>query len=573
MGGGFSLIPDALTSATTPDELATLLGTSYSKIKYFYYTNPIANSYKIFFIQKKNGGRRTITAPNDKLKVLQKRLSGILAEKYRPKRSTKAFVKGSTIADNANPHCRKKFVFNIDLQDFFPSITFARVRGLLIAKPYSLTPETATVIAHLTTVDGYLPQGAPSSPLISNMICASLDYQLFSLASKNHATYTRYADDITFSFHCPLKFISKDIVEASQESYTQNHYKAQAGELLRLLIVKNGFQINNKKVRLQSSAERQIVTGLVVNKKPNVDRRYIRKTSALIHSIEKVGIQGANLIRDEKSPEKSTPVEAHIQGRLLFIHQVVGADSIVYARLANRFNVLPTKYKVPRPTHGKEEINKNIKISKFITNKCWVVEICTDLKLDDGTTQTVAIQGSAFAVNEGFLVTCAHVLTHENQDINECEVHLANDQSNLIPAKVVYRNNLKDIAFLSIEKLPPSYESFAIEHESEPNIGDQVAILGFPNKKTGSSVGYMRAKITNKYSMDEPPVKYSEVDKMLYPGNSGGPVINSANHVVGIASKGAAGSAEGQNAFIRATELSAEIEIFFKLQAEAAGKS
>jgi len=248
---------------------------------------------------------------------------------------------------------------------------------------------------------------------------------------------------------------------------------------------------------------------------------------------------------------------------------VVGAESVVYARLANRFNVLPTSYKVPRPLDKKDEMEKNIKISKFISNKCWVVEIWADETLPSGKNNLIAIQGIAFAVTEGFLVTCAHVGRQNNTDLDNCEVYLASNQNEAISAKVIYRNNGKDIAFLSLEKFPANYESFVIEDESEPSIGEQVAILGFPNKKQGSSVGFMRAKITNKYSMGEPSVEYSEVDKMLYPGNSGGPVINSSNHVVGIASKGAAGSAEGQNAFIRASELIIEIENYNKTQSDA----
>lgn len=569
MGEGTFPIPDILTSHTTPHDLAIFLGTSYSKIKYFYYTKPIADSYSTFHIAKKSGGQRTITAPNDRLKVLQKRIKILLTGIYNPKRPVTAFVKDSSLSKNAQPHCRKKFVFNIDLQDFFPSISFSRVRGLLISKPYSLSPETATVIAHLATVNGVLPQGAPSSPVISNMICASLDYQLLSLAMKYGASYTRYADDITISFHCPLEYIPQTLVDTMSSTGRINHHQAKPGTELLAIIARNGFQINTEKVRLQSCRERQIVTGLVVNKKPNVDRRYIRKTSALIHSIEKFGTQGSNLLwaaklsdtakADEQNKREGTPLEAHIQGRLLFIHQIVGPESVVYTRLANRFNVLPTNFKVPKPQEKKDELEKNIKISKFITNKCWIVEIWADKKLPDGTNEPIIIQGSAFAIAEGFLVTCAHVVSSDNVDINECEVYLASNQSEAISAKVIHRNNIKDIAFLAIENKPSPFETFVIEYEREPSIGEQVAILGFPNRKKGSAVGHIRAKITNKYPLNIPSVQHSEVDKMLYPGNSGGPVINSSNHVVGIASKGAAGTDEGQNSFINASELISEL--------------
>src|SRR5690606_21971561 len=178
--------------------------------------------------------KRKILAPDDKLKTLQSRIAGLLSKLYEPRKPAKAFIEGRSIVDNAAAHCRKSFVFNVDIKDFFPSITFGRVRGLLISKPYSLSAETATVIAHLSTVSGVLPQGSPCSPVISNMICSSLDRELHSLARKYRATYTRYADDITFSFYCPLKFIPREIVVPSLSSHGEhaNHYGSKVGDIL-----------------------------------------------------------------------------------------------------------------------------------------------------------------------------------------------------------------------------------------------------------------------------------------------------------------------------------------------------
>src|SRR5205814_3311637 len=113
------------------------------------------------------------------------------------------FIPARSILTNAKPHLRQKFVLNVDLKDFFPTINFGRVRGVLIAKPYCLLPHIATYIARICCRDNALPQGAPTSPIISNMICSRLDRQLLRLARQYRCVYTRYADDLTFSTSMP----------------------------------------------------------------------------------------------------------------------------------------------------------------------------------------------------------------------------------------------------------------------------------------------------------------------------------------------------------------------------------
>lgn len=551
MDGGISFPSLELSSGTTPDQLAAMLGTDYTKLKYFYYRGDMRQHYREFTIPKKNGGVRTILAPGEKLKTLQVRIAKRLSRMYKPRKSAKAFIDGSSIVHNAVPHCSKKFVFNIDLQDFFTSITFARVRGLLIAKPYSLMPETATVIAHLTTVGGILPQGAPSSPVLSNMLCASLDRELYTFAVKNRAAYTRYADDITFSFYCQFSYLPPAVVLTSESSGRISHYDSKVGEELSNLIIRHGFKVNQRKVRLQSFAERQVVTGLTVNRRPNVDRRYIRKTCALIHSLEKFGAEGANAVRKQKHPDSSAPLEAHVQGRLLFIRQVVGLESVVYKRLADRFNMLPIQYKVPKPVSEKMERDNNFRIGKYVLDRCWVVDVCMDVP-----GGCVVSQGSSFMIKEGLLVTCSHVLAEGKITVDECEVFRVDNPDERYKAKVLFRDSHVDLTILRIQDGLEGYESFNLEETEESNIGDRVVVLGFPNFKAGTaSVGIVKAKVSNKYPLGKPEVMHSEIDKPLYPGNSGGPVLNLANHVVGIAARGAAGNAEGQNSFIRVSEL------------------
>ncbi|WP_271043289.1 reverse transcriptase domain-containing protein [Pseudomonas sp. VB3] len=552
MNGGFLLNFLSLSPSTSPAELAQLLGTDYGKIKRLYYRGDRQRHYLAFDIPKKNGGKRRILAPSDKLKTLQSRLAFLLKKIYKPREPVKAFLDGGSIVSNAYPHCRKPYVFNIDLENFFGTITFARIRGMLISKPYSLTPETATVIAHLATINGILPQGAPSSPILSNMLCASLDRDLYSLAKRNRAVYTRYADDITLSFYCPAEFLPPGVVEYSISNGKPNHYYSRAGQELQSLVRQHGFTINFDKVRLQGPGERRTVTGLVTNQKPNVPRPYIRKTAALIHSLEKNGVEAANAIYKQKNPNSSGVLESHLQGRLLFIKQVVGESSVVYRRLAQRYNMLPIRSKVPNAPISTTEDSDNFKVGEFIKTKCWVTEISESIEDD-----LVQIQGTAFMIQGGLLVTCEHNLSYQTKErrheYDECLVYRVGEGEGVYEAQVIIRNKYLDLAVLKIKDGPDGLEHFTLEVTKEPNIGDRVAVLGFPNHKTGFHVGILKCRITNKYPLYD--VQHSEVDKTLYAGNSGGAVINSSYHVVGVAAKGAEGNPNGKNTFIRVSEL------------------
>lgn len=544
------------------DELAALLGTTYGKIRYFYYLHPTSESYSTFEIKKKSGGVREISAPSDKLKTLQGRLKVLLSEIYEPKKYVTGFVNDKSIVSNAKPHTRKKFVFNLDLQDFFPSITFARVRGLLISKPYSLDSSVATVIAHLVTVNGKLPQGGPCSPVISNMICSSLDRKLKSLAVKNRAEYTRYADDITFSFYDDLEYVASDIVQVLKGDELPNHYFARCGRSLERLITDAGFKVNYLKVRLQGRYERQVVTGLVVNKKPNVNRQYVRKTGAMIHSIEKNGLEEARRIYSEKiiKQEKNNgsvkgeeikipPVEAHIQGRLLFLKQVVGLESQVYRRLALRFNLLGLKYRVPLGISKNKFSEDFRKFTKWYDSKCWVVEVEGDIhgEFECG-------QGSGFMISDQVLVTCSHVLDLKGVKLNEATVYQASSRSRSYKANLLYRDDHRDIALLKISADKAQFDYFDVESLVLADVGDEVSILGFPKDKLGAqSAGNQRAFVRNKFPMSG--VSFLEVDKELYAGNSGGPVLNQDSRVVGIVGIGNDGEYCDHSRFICVSEL------------------
>jgi RNA-directed DNA polymerase len=182
-------------------------------------------------------------------------------------------VVGKNIVDNAQRHKKKRWVLNIDLDNFFPSINFGRVRGMFLKKPFYVPESVATLLAQICCYGNNLPQGAPTSPIISNMICAKMDSELQDLAWTCRCFYTRYADDITFSTTLPDFPV--------QIAKVHSLLDIELGKELKGIIESNGFNINPNKTRAFSYKQRQEVTGLTVNKRPNVRRKYIMQVRAI----------------------------------------------------------------------------------------------------------------------------------------------------------------------------------------------------------------------------------------------------------------------------------------------------
>lgn len=219
------------------------------------------------------------------------------------------FVRKRSIITNAMMHLGKKHVFNIDLENFFGSFNFGRVRGFFIKNAdFLLEPEIATVIAKIACYNNELPQGSPCSPVISNLITHALDIKLAAVAAKNSCTYTRYADDITFS--------TRKESFPSSVAKSDNH-NFVVGKVIRKEITRSGFSINEAKTRDQYKDSRQEVTGLVVNKKPNTKKEYWRLVRAQCNHLFKTGgfketVNGAEV-----------PGSIHrLEGKLNFIDQV-----------------------------------------------------------------------------------------------------------------------------------------------------------------------------------------------------------------------------------------------------------
>ena len=286
------------------NELADLLGISRKRLTYLLYIKHLENMYTSFEIPKKSGGQRLINAPNKELKLIQRRLANELYEYHTRLNKDKqingvsqAFEKEKSIFTNAKIHRKKRFIINVDLENFFDNIHFGRVRGYLIKnKDFQLSEEVATVIAQLTCFKGSLPQGAPTSPIISNYICNIFDLRIIKLAKKYKLNYTRYADDLTFS---------------TNDKYFMENWEAFLGNLEKE-VERAGFHLNEKKTRISYEDSRQEVTGVIVNKKISIKREYYKNTRAMANNLYKTG---EFYINGEKGSLNQ------LEGRFTFINQ------------------------------------------------------------------------------------------------------------------------------------------------------------------------------------------------------------------------------------------------------------
>jgi RNA-directed DNA polymerase len=286
---------DRLKSAESLSDLARLLGFTPRGLSYVLYKTELAQKYSTFEIPKRKGGTRSISAPQGALKLLQHNLANLLydcREEIEAKRPatprhralSHGFRRGQSIFTNASEHKNRRYVLNLDLHDFFPTFNFGRVRGFFMKDREVAVPEkVATVIAQIACYEGSLPQGSPCSPVIADMIAHILDVRLAQLARRHRVTYSRYADDLTFSTN------QKEFPAALAHRENKPGSEWQLGAALTSTIERCDFIINPAKTRMQVRASRQMVTGLTVNKKVNVPQDYYRAVRSMCNALFRTG--------------------------------------------------------------------------------------------------------------------------------------------------------------------------------------------------------------------------------------------------------------------------------------------
>ncbi len=301
---------------SNPAEVARGLGLTVSKLRWlaFHSEASTTSHYITFCVPKKSGGVRQLAAPHRMMSAAQYWILENILNKLPVHDAAHGFVIGRSTVTNAEPHVGADVVVNADLSDFFSSITFYRVQGVFRSMGYS--PAVATVLGLLCTecprqkVDyagetyhaaigpRSLPQGACTSPAISNLISRRLDSRLNGIALKLKWNYTRYADDITFS--------------ASGEHAEKTGYVLAR---IRHICQDEGFAVNEKKTRILRGNTAQSVTGIVVNDRPGVPRRTVRRLRAILHRARFEGLERQN--RDNHPH-----FESWLQGMIAYVNMV-----------------------------------------------------------------------------------------------------------------------------------------------------------------------------------------------------------------------------------------------------------
>jgi len=460
--------------------------------------------YHQFEIAKGKGKTRLISAPDKRLKFLQRKIAPLLNHLYRVRNPVHGFVAKRSVKTNGLAHLRKPFVLNIDLKNFFPSITENRVRGLF--ESLGICDRVASIIARLCCLDSHLPQGAPTSPVISNMICFRLDKELLAFSKGLRCIYTRYADDITISSFQPMTALFEGATPQL------GHFPPEVLiPTLRNILKANGFAINPDKAHYADRNSRRMVTGLKVNELLNVDRRYVRNLRAALHSVEKLGKEAA-LEKYQHNYNGAGDLGTHLKGKITWLRHIRGQSDPVFRGAAIRFNASFPDHKIEVTPTAFEVRDRAV----------WIVE-----HIDVG-------QGSAFFLKDIGLVTAAHCV----EGVNEVEVYHPSKPANKFKATVLKRDEVRDLAILNSDVATNEY--FELEQSNHMIVmGEELTAVGYPSFGLGDRLNVRDGSVGSF------PVRHGvrliEVTQKLAKGMSGGPLLDGDYGVAGIIHKGGHG--------------------------------
>lgn len=493
---------------------------------------PDKDRYETFQIYKKNGNKRNIAAPIPQLKIIQDKLKIILEQEYHPKYCVFGFIKNRDIIQNAERHINSDIVLNIDLKNFFQSITFSRIKGLFKAKSFTISNSVADSLANICCFDNCLPQGAPTSPIISNMIAKRLDRELLEFAQKNKCTYSRYVDDITFSTE-DIRVFEKNVVVLRENKYYD------ISDELKSIIQSNGFNINTKKIHYKTKQSRQTVTGLVVNKFVNTNRQYVKNLRLMLFRLNKSLVyNGLHIFaykfnnwykKEYKNRKKYAEYIKVIEGKLNFLCDVKGCNNQTYLYYAKEMLKVHPQYK-------KNLLNKHV-----LKTGIWRIEVC-EMK---NREQLVVAEAHCFNLGDYGFISSYHLIKQYLEDI-QCNIKFLKIKKVGFDEQTSY-NIYIDYDKSSIEKdilvlKPPHVYNHDDNLERVGNsysfcVGAKIFICTYSN-----NIDLFLHKNEGKISGFDSSLGYSryKTDLHIYEGMSGAPVFNEYNKVIGIVFKGAA---------------------------------
>lgn len=486
--------------ADLASEIALLayLGVSPAELKKIWWFRE--RMYHQFNIAKGQGKIRLITAPNKRLKFIQRKIAALLDQLYRVRNPVHAFVPNKSVKTNAQSHTDKRHVVNLDLLDFFGSITEARVTGLLIS--IGVDKRVSEIIARISCYNGMLPQGSPTSPVLSNMICFRMDTDLMLIAKEARSIYTRYADDITFSsFQPPAPLFEGSVPlvgRFSPEILASNFREA---------IISNGFTLNDAKLFYADRNSRRVVTGVKINAGLNVDRRYIRQIRAKLHSIEKTGLAEAQA--KYATANGKGQIGDHLRGKISYVAHLKGRADPVIRSLISRYNQSFRNSQIALEPTAEERRERSV----------WVVD-------------NQEFHGTCFFLNGVGLVTSAHCV----EGAMTVQVLHPTRHTTKFPAAILHRCEDRDLAILDTAHIPHS-EFYEMDTATNiPKSTEPVLALGYPSWGLGERLNIRSGSVTiltRKFG-----VQLIEVTQQLSKGMSGGPILDNSGKVIGIIRSG-----------------------------------
>ncbi|MDA9470913.1 reverse transcriptase domain-containing protein [Enterococcus sp. 5H] len=569
--------------------------------------------YEVFNIRKKRfiegeddkNNYRQINSPCKNIKILQRKLKYCLELLYHYNPSIHGFVKDRSIVSNANSHLMSKTILNIDLKDFFPSIHQKRVYGVF-RYYFKKNNLVSGVLTELCTYEECLPQGAPTSPVLSNIICRNLDVSFRNVCRRYNCIYTRYVDDITIS-------TKKSIIPEQIGIQKEEYFELDAD--LVSIIEKEGFILNHKKTRLQTSRERQVVTGIKVNEKLNVNRNYVLSIRAMLHNFEVLDRKAAKekfykhyKPHDKRTGNSRLEPEEVIRGMINYVAQIKGKTDPVVQKFIQKFNALekPDKIKnisplsqierdfmhsiyridveyftyceeIGKETNPVEELYNPLKeqlLSEFAfqrkrhtmqktADKQQKFKLITDeekMNIFDVDVDFFKSEvGTGFLLKNGKIITCAHVFkslikTSEKYNLYDAFINVRCIDPFTGENTLRQEIEIESINFeidIAICKFVTNESIIGLEKNTKfLSKGKSVKLLGFPSHQNGSFIeasgviiGVDHEKLTkgifNKKKKNVVDVvELYIINETIFEGNSGGPVLNENNEVIGIAARG-----------------------------------
>lgn len=508
LGADDTTLRGAFFKLQTFDDLARLLEVSPRDLRFYLFK---AKKYRSFRIGKKTGGERVIHTPANSLKIIQRKLNQVLHAVYGSRSPVYGFVRGRSIRSNARRHIGSKFLLNFDLADFFPSIHFGRVQGMFEHHPYSLPTRVAMALAQICCHNRALPIGAPTSPIVANMICAKMDSQLKELASRTHCNYSRYADDITFS-------TKRDRFPSGIALLDTSSQRWKIGSQVANIVKDNSFTVNESKTRFYSHGTRFEVTGLTVHdNRINVRHKLISQVRAMLHAWERYGAEEAEREFNAKYDVKQrladhVDFKKVVRGKINFIAFIRGRDDAVSVKFLRQLAKLDSECQVRPITVSAQAIDR------VLAQAIWLLE------------DEEGFQGTAFAAEGYGLLTAWHLAEHPTMQASQPWI-----SPKTYPVAVERKSEDVDMAQLRIETTPMVQLQISSANNGV-HVGDQITLAGFPHYHVGDSVHIARGPVTQERKYFG--VQHFVIQPVIVKGNSGGPVLDKTNRVVGIAVKG-----------------------------------